>query len=274
MSVFFPKPCHRFDLLLAARWSLALGLAAIGLGATLAQDPAPAGSIKFRWHGQSFFELITPQGTRVVFDPHEIEAYGRKQVTADVVLVSHLHTDHTRLEVVTNKDKARVIQGLKPPTQPGRPQEFNPIEEEIKDLKLRNVLLNHDNMDGLLRGKNTAWIVEAAGLKIVHLGDLGHKLTREQLRQIGPVDILMIPIGGIYTINGSEAREVVEQLQPRRAVIPMHYGTRVYEDLLGPEEFLDDLPKDQVKKLPGNLVEIKPADPAPAKPIFFLPNFE
>jgi L-ascorbate metabolism protein UlaG (beta-lactamase superfamily) len=235
---------------------------------------AKEGPIKIRWHGQSFFELIAPNGARVVFDPHAIEAYGRKQMVADVVLISHPHTDHSRTEVVTNKDRARVIQGLKPATQPGRPAEFNPVEEEIKDLKIRNVLLYHDAMEGLVRGRNTAFIVEVAGVKIVHLGDLGHKLTREQIRQIGPVDVLMIPIGGVYTINGSEARDVVEQLQPKRMVIPMHYGTRVYEDLLGPEEFLDELPKEQIKKLPGNQVEIKPGDPVPAKPIYMLPNFE
>lgn len=235
---------------------------------------AQEGPIKIKWHGQSFFEMITPQGTRVVFDPHAIEAYGRKQVVADLILQSHLHTDHTRVEVVSNKDKARTIQGLKPSTQQGRPPEFNPVEEDLKDVKVRDVSLYHDGMNGLLRGLNAAWIVEVAGLKVVHLGDLGHKLTREQIKQIGPVDILMIPIGGIYTLNGNEAREVVEQLQPKRAVIPMHYGTRVYEDLLGPEEFLEDLPKEQIKKLPGNQVDIKPTDPAPAKPIYYLPNFE
>lgn len=240
-----------------------------------AQDEtSKTGPIKLKWHGQSFFEMIAPNGTRVVFDPHAIEAYGRKQVLADIVLISHPHTDHSRTEVITNKDKARIIQGLKPSTQPGRPADFNPVEEEIKDLKIRNVGLYHDAMDGLVRGRNTAFIVEVAGLKIVHLGDLGHKLTREQIRQIGPVDVLLIPIGGIYTINGSEAREVVEQLQPKRMVIPMHYGTRVYEDLLGPEEFLDEVPKELIKKLPGNQVEIKPGDPVPAKPVYTLPNFE
>ena len=227
-----------------------------------------------KWHGQSFFELTTPKGTRVVIDPHAIEAYGRKTMEADLVLLSHLHTDHTRLEPITNKDKAKVLQGLKPSAQPGRGADFNPIEESFKDINLKTVLLYHDAMEGMQRGKNTAWVLETGGLRIVHLGDLGHKLTREQIRQIGQVDVLMIPVGGIYTINGSEAREVVDQLKPKRIIIPMHHATRVYEDLLSPDEFLEDLPKDRIKKLAINKIEFRASDPLPQAPMIIMPNFE
>ena len=71
------------------------------------------------------------------------------------------------------------------------------------------------------------------------LGDLGHLLSDDQVRQIGPVDVLMIPVGGVYTINGSKAKEVMAQLKPRMYVLPMHYGTRTFEDLLPPDEFLE-----------------------------------
>lgn len=239
-------------------------------------DPPKGDDAPFvlKWHGQSFFELTTPKGTRVVIDPHAIEAYGRKTMEADLVLLSHLHTDHTRLEPITNKDKAKVLQGLKPSGQPGRGGEFNPVEESFKDLSLKTVSLYHDAMEGMQRGKNAAWVIESGGLRIVHLGDLGHKLTREQLRQIGPVDVLMIPVGGIYTINGSEAREVVEQLKPKRIIIPMHHATRVYEDLLAPDEFLEDLPKERIKKLPINKIEFRASDPVPPAPVVIMPNFE
>ena len=84
----------------------------------------------------------------------------------------------------------------------------------------------------------------------------------------------MIPVGGIYTINGSEAREVVDQLKPKRIIIPMHHATRVYEDLLSPDEFLEDLPKDRIKKLAINKIEFRASDPVPQAPIIIMPNFE
>src|SRR5262249_55515236 len=85
---------------------------------------------------------------------------------------------------------------------------------------------------------------------IVHLGDLGHLLTPKQLKSIGPVDVLLIPVGGVYTINGAEAKQVVEQLKPSRYILPMHYATKVFEDLLTADEFLED--QKNIKNFPGN----------------------
>ena len=82
------------------------------------------------------------------------------------------------------------------------------------------------------RGKVGVFIIEVDGWKIVHLGDLGHLLTPSQLKRIGPVDVLMIPVGGIYTLNGSEAKKVVEQLKPKEYIFPMHYGTKVFDAVL------------------------------------------
>jgi L-ascorbate metabolism protein UlaG (beta-lactamase superfamily) len=72
------------------------------------------------------------------------------------------------------------------------------------------------------------------------LGDLGHPLSDKDLKKIGPVDVLMIPVGGVYALNGSDAREVVAQLKPRQYIIPMHYGTKEFQDLLPPDEFLEE----------------------------------
>ena len=85
-------------------------------------------------------------------------------------------------------------------------------------------------------------IIEVDGLRIVHLGDLGHTLTAAQLKQIGEVDVLMIPVGGVYTLNGLVAQEVVKQINPKRYILPMHYGVPGYEDLLSIKYFLDDNP--------------------------------
>jgi L-ascorbate metabolism protein UlaG (beta-lactamase superfamily) len=92
------------------------------------------------------------------------------------------------------------------------------------------------------------------GWRIVHLGDLGHPLTPAQLKQLGTVDVLLIPVGGVYALNGSEAKEVVEQVKPREYVFPMHFGTAVYDDLLSVNEFLDGQKKTHVVKAPSNSV--------------------
>src|SRR5262249_7815243 len=86
-----------------------------------------------RWHGQSFFDLTTSKGTRIVFDPHAIEAYGRQNVSADLVLLSHFHTDHTRIEVIDNVKKAKILTGLKDLKGDGKQVEWNALDETFKD---------------------------------------------------------------------------------------------------------------------------------------------
>jgi L-ascorbate metabolism protein UlaG (beta-lactamase superfamily) len=245
-------------------------LAAAGLAAAAAQ---PEGRrLTLTWHGQSFFVLTTSSGTRVAFDPHAIEAYGRPVTTADVVLMSHSHTDHSTLDAIENRARATVIPGWKAgersPT--GRPrQEWNLIDQMVKDVRVRTVPSYHDEEQGLKRGLNTIFVVEADGLRIVHLGDLGHVLSDEQVKRIGPVDVLMIPAGGVYTVNGSDGQKVVAQLKPRLYVLPMHYGTRVFEELLPPDEFLDGLKLPVVRKEATNELEI-PADLKADEPSIIL----
>ena len=231
---------------------------AISFGLILALNGPQGADVKkptLTWHGQSFFVLETSQGQRVVFDPHAIEAYGRIVVKGDVVLISHLHNDHTQLDAVENPKK-KVLHGLK---ATGRSTDWNTIDEKIDGVHVRAVPTYHDNAQGLEKGKNTVFVVEADGLRFVHLGDLGHLLTEEQIKRIGPVDVLMIPVGGVYTLNGSEAKKVVEQLKPRMYIVPMHYGTTVFEDLLPVNEFLEEQPPDSVKRFPrSNQLVIDP----------------
>jgi L-ascorbate metabolism protein UlaG (beta-lactamase superfamily) len=242
-----------------ARHVLTLALALVLAGAAPAADSR---KVILRWHGQSYFDLETSQGTRIAFDPHAIEAYGRIAVKADLVLVSHNHSDHNQVDVVEGKNK-KVIFGLK---GEGRKVEWNLVDEQFRDVHLRSVGVYHDEAQGMERGKNTVFIVEVDGLRIVHLGDLGHLLTPQQVKQIGPVDVLMIPVGGVYTLNGADAKEVVKQLKPRQYIIPMHYGTNVFDDLLPATEFLEDQPTANVKHftLTNKLViesGLKPAEP-------------
>jgi L-ascorbate metabolism protein UlaG (beta-lactamase superfamily) len=137
-------------------------------------------------------------------------------------------------------------------------QEWKAIDEKRGNIRIRNVATYHDPQNGLQRGKNSIFVVDVDGITICHLGDLGHELSPEQVKAIGKVDVLMIPIGGIYTINGEQAQAVMNQLKTRLFVLPMHYGVPGYDDLAGPEEFLDGLKN--VKKTPGTNELTFPAD--------------
>ena len=117
------------------------------------------------------------------------------------------------------------------------------------------------------RGKNTVFILEVDGLRIVHLGDLGHLLSDKDVKNVRPVDVLMIPVGGVYTINGAEAKKVVEQLKQKQTVLPMHYGTKVFDSLLPPDEFLED--QKNVKKYATNQITVEAGGKA-AEPIIAL----
>jgi len=224
-----------------------LACAALALGVTLnASGQGAKGQVQITWHGQSFFEVKSTKGTNIVLDPHNIAEYGRVLgVKADAVLMSHLHNDHTQIDVIQNiKDKGvRIIPGL---NGFGPRTTWNPVDEQIKDVHIRSLGVYHDNEEGLKHGKNTVFILEMDGWRIVFLGDLGHALSAAQLKFLGKVDVLMIPVGGVYTLNGSEAKAVVDQIKPKEYILPMHYGTAVYADLLTANEFLENFPKANV----------------------------
>ena len=232
---------------------------------TFAQD-AKAKSIEIRWFGQSFFQIKTGDGTRIVIDPHLMTEYSRPSCEGDLILISHEHDDHNLVEAVSNldQDKPKIIRGL---LTKGKRQDWNKVDEKVKNVRVRTVPSYHDAEDGAKRGKNSMFVIETDGLKIAHLGDLGHALDEDQVKAIGPIDILMIPIGGIYTINGEKAREVVKQLKPRLYILPMHYGTKVLETLQDPEEFLDG--QKNVRKLEQNLLSV-PTDLKQDKPTIVL----
>jgi L-ascorbate metabolism protein UlaG (beta-lactamase superfamily) len=244
----------RFTMLRRAAlgFVLLIGLLAVNLPATSGERKwAP---IKVSWYGQSFFVVESSKGFRIAFDPHLIPEFGRPEgVKANLVLMSHNHNDHTMVEALDNhKDKSlRIIRGLK---GVGLRADWNPVDETVGGVHIGSVGLYHDNMEGLQAGKVTAFIVEMDGWRICHLGDLGHLLTPLQVRQIGEVDVLMIPIGGVYTINGSEAKKVVAQIKPREYIFPMHYGTRNFDDLLPATEFLEGQDRNKVAEAEDNKV--------------------
>lgn len=166
-----------------------------------------------QYYGHSCFKLTTKPGGRatedisIFFDPFGKEIGIRPpQGQADIVFVSHLHSDHSNVSAI--KGDPVVIE--------------TPGEYAVKGINIVGLDSFHDNEEGALRGKSTIYIVEVEDLKICHLGDLGTDLTGKQLEEIDGVDILFIPVGGKYTIDGKKAAELVRKIEPA-IVIPMHY---------------------------------------------------
>jgi L-ascorbate metabolism protein UlaG (beta-lactamase superfamily) len=259
MMKVLPIPRSEFTM---RRLLIALACLGILSGAASAQDK----KLTIRWFGQSFFQIVTSAGTKIVIDPHAIEQYPRVQVEADLVLITHPHLDHSTLTPITNRDKAKVLPGIK---VTGRRQDWILVNEKFKDVQVYALGTFHDKDSGMTRGKNTVFVIEADGLRFCHLGDLGHELTERQLQTIGAVDVLMIPVGGIYTINGTDAKKIMAQIKPKRLVLPMHYGTKAFEELVGPDEFLDGLPNVE-RKPETNEIVLDPAEKPPEAPKVLL----
>jgi L-ascorbate metabolism protein UlaG (beta-lactamase superfamily) len=227
---------------------------------------ASAGEIKIGWFGQSMFLIVTPAGKRIVIDPHNLEAYRVPHQKADLVLMSHFHTDHTNTEVISNIKEAKQYNALKKSGPGDSIVDWNHVDEKLGDVHFQSLGTYHDPMSGLQRGKNGVWILDIDGVRIVHLGDLGHQLTKQQLKKLGTVDVLMVPAGGVYTLNGIEAFRVVQQVKPKRYVLPMHYGTVVYSDVLPLTYFLDEakdaeMPVVKLKAKDWLKIETKEAPP-------------
>jgi L-ascorbate metabolism protein UlaG (beta-lactamase superfamily) len=161
------------------------------------------------WGGQALFKIKGKSATAIIdpFDPGTVGLKLPKDLEADVALKTHDHPDHNNLAAVT-----------------GNPLQITgPGEYEIKGIAIVGIQVYHDSQKGEERGKNTIYNLEIDGLNIVHLGDLGHVLSDDQVQEVGNVDILMVPVGGTYTIDAKLASEVVSQLEPR-IILPMHYG--------------------------------------------------
>jgi L-ascorbate metabolism protein UlaG (beta-lactamase superfamily) len=243
---------RKLALLLLAP-TLAVGLA---LGLAVAEEGSSA--IKIEWYGQACFSLDFPGGLVVLVDPFDASKIGSyafpKDVRPDLVTISHEHYDHNNDKEVSGKPE--VLRGLT--SADAKTQDWQKHDLVRKGVRIRTVGVYHDESSGKERGKNTVFVFEpekkGAFGTIAHLGDLGHLLTDEQVKAIGPIDALLIPVGGHFTIDAEAAKKVCDQLKPRRIIMPMHYKT----DALKPElplaradAFLDLFPG-KVKKVSGN----------------------
>lgn len=163
-----------------------------------------------KWYGHSCFLITNKAGIRILTDPpHPQVGYKIPPVECEAVTCSHSHTDHNDFSVAAG-NPVRI-------TEPG--------EYQVGDVKITGVSTFHDDVHGAKRGKNIVFIFETDDMRVVHAGDIGALPDQETLDKIGRADVLLVPVGGVFTVDAAGARELANLLKPK-VVIPMHYKTR------------------------------------------------
>ncbi len=199
--------------------------------------------MNIKWLGHASFLITSDTGTRIIADPYttgENFRYGEIEEEADIVAVSHGHGDHNNIAAVK-----------------GNPEIINQVGiTEAKGITFNGLPTAHDNAGGRQRGSNIIFCFEVDGIKVCHLGDLGHLLSDQQAAELGKIDILLIPVGGYFTIDAKAATQVAEKLAPR-VIIPMHFKTDKLDfPIAGVDEFLKG--KQNVSRLEVSEVVFKP----------------
>lgn len=195
--------------------------------------------MKIVWFGHSSFKITTRDDISIVTDPYESGAFSGAlnykpiDTNADIITISHSHADHNFIQAVSGNPEVVRESG----------------EYTIKGIKIIGLDTYHDKSKGRERGENVIFIFEADGLRIAHLGDLGCEPSPNIIDVLKGVDILMIPVGGTYTINAKEARDLIEKIAPR-IVIPMHFKTDAVEFPIDKiDAFISEFGKDHIKNL-------------------------
>ena len=198
--------------------------------------------MKIKWNGHASFTITASDGTVIVTDPYDPSGYGgvlmydQVKDKADGVLVSHDHADHN------------YVKGL-----PGSPEVVKG-SGRVKDIKVKGIPTYHDESGGSERGENTAFVFAVDGMNICFAGDLGHPLSNEQIKAIGPLDVLLIPVGGTYTVDAGGAAKIAGDLNPK-LIIPMHFKTdKCALPISGVDGFLEKMPK--VNQLKQSEIEL------------------
>ncbi|WP_238899911.1 MBL fold metallo-hydrolase [Clostridium sp. YIM B02500] len=166
--------------------------------------------MEIKWYGQSCFMITSKNGTKILTDPYKkMLGYELPEIEANIVSTSHNHGDHNNIKAVK-----------------GNFMHINETGGFSKDgIEIKGVQTFHDKASGAKRGKNTIYNFKVDGINVCHCGDLGHTLDSNFVKEIGNVDILLLPVGGRATIDAVDAVNVMKQLNPI-VVVPMHYRTK------------------------------------------------
>jgi L-ascorbate metabolism protein UlaG (beta-lactamase superfamily) len=198
--------------------------------------------VKIMWLGHASFLITSDEGLKIVTDPYSVGGginYGKIEESADIVTASHKHGDHDNVAAVKGNPQVVDTPGVK----------------KVKGIEFNGVATYHDEAKGGQRGNNVIFCFALDGIRICHLGDLGHHLDASQVAAIGQVDILLIPVGGLYTIDARVATEVCQDLNPR-VIIPMHYKTAKCDyPIAGVDDFLKG--RENVRRLDVSETEFK-----------------
>ncbi len=200
--------------------------------------------MKVKWLGHACFLLTSDSGLRIITDPYTTGVFGLEYAppaeTADIITVSHDHADHNNVAAV--KGNPQVVQGIG--------------SHEAKGIQFKGIATAHDESSGKERGANTIFCFALDGINVCHLGDLGHDLSDQAVADIGDVDVLLIPVGGNFTIDAPVADVVCKKLSPR-VIIPMHFKNARCPSfpVAGVEDFTQA--RQQVKTIAGSEIELK-----------------
>ena len=198
--------------------------------------------MKIKYLGHSSFMITSATGIKLITDPYVTGgefSYGEINESADIVTVSHDHFDHNNVAAVRGNPK--VVKGA--------------VTVEIKGVAIKGIPSYHDEAGGKKRGGNIIFCFEVDGIRVCHLGDLGHLLSDKQVAEIGTADIVIVPVGGYYTIDGKVATQVCNQVKPK-VIIPMHWNYKwSFPEIASVDEFLQG--KRDVSQPDASEVEFK-----------------
>ncbi len=197
--------------------------------------------MKVKWLGHSSFLITSDAGVKIITDPYAPNsrlAYGEIKESADVVTVSHEHGDHNNVAAVK-----------------GNPQVVRE-SAKVKGINFKAIRVYHDAAGGQQRGESTIFCFEVDGVRVCHFGDLGHPLSDQQIAELGRVDVLLVPVGGNFTIDAQVAGQIVNKLGVK-VVIPMHYKTDKCPEfpVAGVDDFIKG--KTGVRQPGGSEIEFK-----------------
>jgi len=211
--------------------------------------------MKIRWLGHSCFLITNERGINILTDPFdETLGYRMTKEKINIITISHEHYDHNNTMGI--KGKPVVLKGQ--------------VNRDTHKIIFKGISSYHDSVYGEYRGENTIFMIKTDQMVLCHLGDLGHLLDDEQLKQITHVDILFIPVGGNFTINHLQAEQVMNQVKAK-IIVPMHYKTDAIKWSIDPlSVFLDE--KQNIKMVSDNYFEIN-ASTLPEKTSIYVLNY-